>query len=84
MSTILNNEMGDFFSDNLDVNGALYQLSLFNIFLENIMEETIHDNHAFVFISWRLHCQSICPALPPDDQFWRTSMAVLQLVPVKK
>ena len=45
-TVLLNSQLGEFFKTTIGVfHGCLLSPSLFNLFLEKIMEETLHDHH---------------------------------------
>ena len=56
-AVLLNNQMGEFFRTSVGVRqGCLLSPVLFNIFLERIMQETLHDHHTSISIGGRPIC----------------------------
>ena len=53
----MNSHLGEFFKTTADVHqGCLLSLILFNLFLEKIMQETLHDHHTSISIGGRPIC----------------------------
>ena len=53
-AVLLNNQIGDYFKTSVGVRqGCLLSPVLFNLFLENIMRETLHDFHSTISIGGR-------------------------------
>jgi len=53
-AVLLNNQVGDYFKTTVGVRqGCLLSPVLFNLFLENIMRETLHDFHSTISIGGR-------------------------------
>ena len=56
-AVLLNSQLGEFFSTTVDVRqGCLLSPILFNLFLEKIMQETLHDHHTSIPIGGRSIC----------------------------
>lgn len=56
-AVLLNNQLGEFFRMTIGVRqGCLLSPVLFNIFLEKIMQETLHDHHTSISIGGRPLC----------------------------
>ena len=50
-AVLLNSQLGEFFKTTVGVHqGGLLSLILFNLFLEKIMQETLHDYHTSISI----------------------------------
>ena len=50
-AVLLNSQLGEFFKTTVGVcQGCLLSLILFNLFLEKIMQETLHDHHTSISI----------------------------------
>ena len=53
-AVLLNNQLGEFFRTTVDVcHGYLLSPMLFNLFLEKIMQERLHDHHTSISIGGR-------------------------------
>ena len=56
-AVLINNQLGEFFRTTIGVRqGCLLSPVLFNIFLEKIMQETLHDHHTSISIGGRPLC----------------------------
>ena len=53
----MNSQLGEFFKRTVGVcRGCLLSLILFHLFPEKIMQETLHDHHASIFVVGRSTC----------------------------
>ena len=59
-AVFLNSKLGEFFKTTISVRqGCLLSPILFNLFLEKIMQETLHDHHTSISIGGRPICNQI-------------------------
>ena len=56
-AVLLNSQVGEFFKTTVGVRqGCLLSLALFNLFIEKIVQKTLHDYHTSIFIGGRSIC----------------------------
>ena len=75
-AVFFNSQLGEFFKTTVDVGqGCLLSPFLFILFLEKIMQETLHDNYTSISIGGRLICNL---RIADDIDLTRGSNAELQ------